>query len=346
MAEQTLVERPTMGAAPRDAAGGPQHQTRERSYYDLSILQPPVWKNVAVGSYFFLGGLAGGAYMLARVAERFGGRDMRDVARAGSTVALLATLPCAPLLIEDLGDPSRFHHMLRVFKPTSPMNLGAWTLTGFGGAAAAAVFREWRRGRGSPRSSLGKFADQSLAVVLDAAGVPLALLLTSYTGVLLSGTANPLWTRNKWLAPLFASSAIGNGAAAIGLALELMGKSTRFGRPTPAAEALHRIDTAAHVAEIICLARYLTTQGKTAKPLLSGTHGAQLAGSVASLVAAEVLKYGPARGESGRRARILGSLLNLFSGLSLKIGILAAGKRAANDPHLARLSSRPPSGQQ
>ncbi len=32
-------------------------------------------------------------------------------------------------LVLDLGDPLRFHHMLRVFKPSSPMSLGTWCLT-------------------------------------------------------------------------------------------------------------------------------------------------------------------------------------------------------------------------
>ena len=33
------------------------------------------------------------------------------------------------MLVSDLGDPLRFHHMLRVFKPSSPMSLGTWSLT-------------------------------------------------------------------------------------------------------------------------------------------------------------------------------------------------------------------------
>src|SRR4051794_26974191 len=104
------------------------------AYYDVSMLKPPVWEK-PIGVYFFLGGLAAGAYLLARVAERAGGERYRPITRAGSAVALLGALPCAPLLIEDLGDPKRFHHMLRVFKPESPMNFGAWALTTFSGAA-------------------------------------------------------------------------------------------------------------------------------------------------------------------------------------------------------------------
>ena len=35
------------------------------------------------------------------------------------------------MLVLDLGDPLRFHHMLRVFKPSSPMSLGTWSLTAY-----------------------------------------------------------------------------------------------------------------------------------------------------------------------------------------------------------------------
>jgi len=45
------------------------------------------------------------------------------------------------LLIADLGRPERFHHMLRVAKPSSPMSVGTWILTAYGpgsGLAAAA----------------------------------------------------------------------------------------------------------------------------------------------------------------------------------------------------------------
>jgi hypothetical protein len=35
------------------------------------------------------------------------------------------------MLVLDLGDPLRFHHTLRMFKPSSPMSLGDLMLIGF-----------------------------------------------------------------------------------------------------------------------------------------------------------------------------------------------------------------------
>lgn len=40
-------------------------------------------------------------------------------------------LPAPGLLIADLGRPARFLNMLRILKPRSPMNLGAWCQAGF-----------------------------------------------------------------------------------------------------------------------------------------------------------------------------------------------------------------------
>src|SRR5262249_37244767 len=60
-------------------------------------------------------------------------------------VLLLADLAC---LVLDLGDPLRFHHMLRVFKPSSPMSLGTWCLTAFALVLTAIVAIELAAGGG------------------------------------------------------------------------------------------------------------------------------------------------------------------------------------------------------
>ena len=137
-----------VGARPGSAQA--HDPSAEPSYYDVSLLKPPVWK-WEIASYFFLGGISGGAYMLSRIAKHFGGgrvpgpRQGRGVRRGRRTAAL------PPLLIHDLGDPKRFHHMLRVWKPSSPMNVGTWTLTAYSGPAMLAAVDEWR-GRGRAAS--------------------------------------------------------------------------------------------------------------------------------------------------------------------------------------------------
>jgi hypothetical protein len=53
------------------------------------------------------------------------------LAKVAYPVALVLLLVDLGLLVLDLGDPLRFHHMLRTFKPGSPMSVGTWCLTIF-----------------------------------------------------------------------------------------------------------------------------------------------------------------------------------------------------------------------
>ena len=100
------------------------------SYYGRPVLKPPVWKD-DIAYYFFLGGLAAGCSLLGAGADQTG----RVALRRGTRLTALGALGAGSYyLIHDLGRPERFHHMLRVAKPTSPMSMGTWAL-----AAALAV---------------------------------------------------------------------------------------------------------------------------------------------------------------------------------------------------------------
>ncbi len=120
---------------------------------------------------------------------------MPALRRAGRLVALGAVGVSGYFLVNDLGRPERFHHMLRVAKPTSPMSMGTWILTAFGSAAGLAAAGELagcaapaRRARpGPPGAAAGRS---------HSAGSPppaLAPALATYTAVLLADTAMPSW---------------------------------------------------------------------------------------------------------------------------------------------------------
>src|SRR5688572_10149995 len=96
------------------------------NYRDAPLLKPPVW-TWEVPLYFFAGGAAGAAAVIAAVAH-FGGPSFAALARDAKWVALAGALISPLLLISDLGRPSRFLNMLRVFKLQSPMSVGVWTL--------------------------------------------------------------------------------------------------------------------------------------------------------------------------------------------------------------------------
>jgi formate-dependent nitrite reductase membrane component NrfD len=297
------------------------------SYYDIPLLKKPVW-SWEIGCYFFLGGLSAGSYLLARVAERLGGARYRAVTRAGTAIAVTALLPCPILLIDDLGHRSRFHHMLRVFKPRSPMNLGSWVLTGYSGVLFLTALREWLGGA----RQRGWF-DRAAVLVLDAAGLPLALFFSGYTGVLLSATSTPVWCRNPWLGPLFTASAISNAVSTISVALQSEEQSA-------ASEALDMIDTVAHVGETVMLTGYLSRAGGLARPLTHGANAPYFWGAVAGLAISEVLKHVPAGGRTGRWPKVAAAGLGVLSGLALKWSIQEAGAPSASDPDADRQISR------
>lgn len=316
------------------------HSQTEPSYYDISMLKAPLWR-WEIAWYFFLGGLSAGAYTIGRLADRHGDRTLaREISRAASYTALAAFLPCPALLIHDLGDPKRFHHMLRVWKPSSPMNLGTWAILGYSGLATAEAFRQYMLDRYPPdhRGEGLRLVNGFIELLHDAAGIPFALLVAGYTGVLLSSTANPLWSKNKWLGPLFSAGAAATGAAATSLALSL---TARDGGSERSHKALERIDTAAHAVEAACLAGYLKEAGPKADTLRRGKMKGWHAATLGGLVASELVKLLPLPPRAKRVAGGVSALLSLASGFALRWAMVHGGREAANDPHTARLSSRP-----
>ncbi|SNR45619.1 NrfD/PsrC family molybdoenzyme membrane anchor subunit [Blastococcus mobilis] len=167
------------------------------SYYGRQIVKTPVWKSPDVPLYLFLGGAAGSSAILGALADVTGRPKLTRVARFTAAGGSLASVV---FLIHDLGRPERFLHMLRVFKPTSPLSVGTYILAPFSAAAGATAAVEvlgW-----FPR--LKRFG----GVVAALFGGPLA----TYTGVLLANTAVPSWHAFHTRLPfVFGASAMAAG---------------------------------------------------------------------------------------------------------------------------------------
>ncbi len=180
-------------------------------YYGLPLLKQPPW-NWQIPLYFFVGGAAGSAAVIGAAARWVGNdpdlvRDCRRLAAAGSAISIA-------LLISDLGRPKRFLGMLRVFKPQSPMSVGAWTLAVFGTfSAAAAIVDSLQK-----RSSLLPWG--KLANLAEGISVLTGLPFSNYTGVLIGATVIPVWNENVATLPIHFGMSGLNSAVAI---LELQG---------------------------------------------------------------------------------------------------------------------------
>src|SRR6267143_5627215 len=182
------------------------------------MLKSPDWHLLIVW-YFFLGGIAGGAYFTSAIADNFGTSRDKSVFRIGYVLALLLIGLCGILLILDLGTPSRFMNMMMKFQFWDPMSIGAWMLGVFGFFAFVS-------------SALSLSADEGRAGLrrkFSLVGTIFGFFLASYTGVLLSATALPFWSDARLMGALFLASGASTGMAAISLILFLTGGSAGTG---------------------------------------------------------------------------------------------------------------------
>jgi formate-dependent nitrite reductase membrane component NrfD len=306
------------------AAGGPMPQTlpvgggarndggsaaEPVGYYGRPVLKPPPW-TWEVPLYLFAGGVAGASSVLA-FAGRLGGAAYASLVTTALTVSVIAVVASAALLVSDLGRPARFLNMLRVFKWRSPMSVGAWLLTAFGGTCTLALLLD----RGGAWS-VGGAASTLAWAALGVSALPGALLAT-YTGVLLAVTVVPAWNTHAGALPLhFGTAALGSSAAL----LELLGHRV---------DALHLIGFAVAALETaVWLWTEVLNQGVRDRALRSGSSGV--------LVRTSAALMGPlALGLRMAGLRPVAAFVFLAGALLSRFAWLEAGRASTKDPAAA-----------
>jgi hypothetical protein len=175
-----------------------------RGYAAGPVTKAPEWHGLVAWDMLF-NNLTTGLFLVAALGELTAPEVFIPMAKLAYPLALALLLADLVCLVLDLGDPLRFHHMLRVFKPTSPMSLGTWCLTVYSlPLTVAAALSLWPGG--GPALEWARKA----AVVL---GLLPALGSAVYKGVLLSTNAQPGWREARWLGGYLASSALLLGCA-------------------------------------------------------------------------------------------------------------------------------------
>jgi len=174
------------------------------------VTKPPEWHTLVVFDILF-NNLTTGLFLVAAVGELAAPATFTPVATWAYPVALALLLADFACLVLDLGDSLRFHHMLRVFKPSSPMSLGTWSLTVYSLLLTAIVAVEFVAAAGwVPGNSAAACWIRTLAVVV---GLPFAFGSAAYKGVLFSTTAQPGWKDARWLGAYLVNTAVTLGAA-------------------------------------------------------------------------------------------------------------------------------------
>lgn len=318
-------------------------QREPTGYYGVPPIHKAHWHWLII-TYFFAGGISAGSYVIASVAELLGGEAGRRIARTGRYVSLAFIIPSPLLLILDLRRPDRFLNMLRVFKVRSPMSVGVWGLVAFSGFSGLSAMVQ------AAEDGLLESAPV-LAVLLRALpgraiaflGIGPAFFLGGYTGVLLAATAVPLWTRRYLLmGPLFLTSALSTGTAAVTLVLSMVrGTSDRT------MHRLERLDSLTLLAEMGLLLTLRNSLGPViGRPLREGRL-AMLDRVVLNLgLAAPIGLQGSAALFGWRLPRGLtafAAALVLGGGYLLRYMMIVGGQQSADDPQatfeLARADS-------
>jgi polysulfide reductase chain C len=176
----------------------------------------------------FLAAMGAGAFLLAVAMDYAGGRKYRTVSTVGAFVAPWPAIVGVLLLVVDLGKPLRFWEMMLrrdgggaltlespylMFNAGSTMSYGTWFLTLFVWVSLAYIV-----------ASLLAYPFPWGGIVkklVGLAGVPFALLVMIYTGVLLSATSSALWD-NMLLPIVFVGSAMITGVASVILVMAVL----------------------------------------------------------------------------------------------------------------------------
>jgi formate-dependent nitrite reductase membrane component NrfD len=281
-------------------------------YYGLPLLKEPVWV-WSVPAYFYVGGVAGGSAVLAALLHRKKG--YKTLAGWCRLLAFLGSTVGPGLLTWDLGKMARFIYMLRVFRLSSPMSIGSWSLAGTGMFSSLALL-------------LGNSKAARPAALGTAAG---GLMLAGYTGVLLGNTANPLWQGRRCMLPvLFTASAMASTAGVLEL-LPLNGREEevvrRFGVIGKVSEA----------ASMMVMERRSSIHPDAAKGLKEGKGGVLWKAAEVMVVAGIVLSAIPVKSPFKRR---LSGALTTVGALCLRYALLESGKQAAREPRALFESQR------
>ena len=311
-------------AAPHPWEQVPRITGTDTTYYDRPMLKQPVW-SIDVPIYYFLGGTAGAALTLGAAIQLVSPRGRHPLRRLSAIchwTGIIGSTAGAAFLIHDLGRPSRFLYMMRVFRPTSPMNVGVWILSGAAPTAIATGLLVNRRGLLGTRGE----ATGYLSGIFGAA-------LAGYTGVLISNSAIPIWQEaRRWVPAMFMASS----AAAAASVIDVISQSERTGVVT------HIFGTAGRIAEIAAarmVEHAASAIPKIREPLDRG--GTALlwraaTGLTAASLAASFLPV------SRRKTRMLAGLLGIAGSLCLRFAVHYISNASARDPRASFQQQRTP----
>ena len=288
----------------------PEPRREDPTYYDRPMLKESVWE-WAIPLYYYIGGLTGASLVLSAAAQLKQSAGLDLLIRRGHRIGFIGSLVSGGLLIYDLGKPSRFLNMLRVFRPTSPMNMGAWILSGTGASATGALLL---RGRGGLLGNLGRFFGCMAGVF--------GMGLSTYTGVLVANSAIPIWQESRKALPiLFGSSAL----ASLGCTFDIFCERPAERRIT---NLIGNVGRAAELMAGMAMERHASAVPRVGRPFKRGLSALMWRGAAFLTFTSLVVSTLPNR---SRKSRIAAGLLGTAGSLLLRLTVEHLGTVSARD---------------
>lgn len=300
------------------------HAAMQQAPSDTFFTAPPHFRWWII-LYFFVGGISGGALLVASLLRLVGTPVDRPYIRLGVYLSFVGTVVSAVLLVVDLTVPLRFWHMLiqnhtgtPMFKWWSPMSVGAWGLLVFGFFSGLATLQALRDDQRLTWSTL-EYLDRPVVSTFGAVGGILGgLFLAGYTGVLISVSNRPIWADSSWLGVLFLLSGISTSVAA----LLLLARWQRVDAESTE-QRLKQFDTIALVLELVVLVIFIVSLGAVAQAFLNAWGVLLVLGVIGAGI---VLPLYMGR-HSVRYSAASASILVLFGGLMLRMVTLLASEQ-------------------
>lgn len=275
------------------------------------VAVPHIAYNWMIAVYFFLGGLGAGAFLLS-VTANYWKQDFKPVAKVASVIAPIAIAMGLFFLWIDLGQPFRAWRLFLSFNPSSALSWGVWFLNIF---FVLSVIYAWFTLRGQ--------ADKGKRFAY--AGVPFAILVGTYTGVLLNQSPGRVLWHSALIPVLFLNGGLISGiAAAILLSAGRLSKEllSKIGNVVGYLVVLELVMVA---IELITMFNGSTEGAEIAKALLAGEFSFYFVGVeivLGSLIPLLILL----RGKANSAALAVASALVLIGIFTMRYIVVIGGQ--------------------
>ena len=298
-------------------------------------------------------GLAGGAYFTGFLTDRISGGKYALLPKIAMFMGVPLVLLGSLLLVLDLGEQVRAWHLFTRFRPESAMSMGSWTLLLYALIGVVMIALWWSDSFDPDEVKVTGFSGLAKVIrparpalgVLSWIALVLAVLLMTYTGVLLSASNQPLWASTVLLPVVFVSSAVFTGAALLLLVLKTgLGRLLDLlfggaGEPIPdeSINALGKATVVVGVMQAVVLAVFLVWLAVGSTPAAADSVGILTFGGLAflfwvgvvivGLLIPLVLLSASVRGKEPIVGSILASAcLVLIGGFVLRLVVVLGGQ--------------------